>query len=138
MPISLTPAYNLKAVLNETGIKPDVLRAWERRYGIPMPQRTSGGHRLYSEHDIEMIKWLIARQNEGLSISRAAEMWKEHIVQGRDPLYDLQDKPASLTGLTVVQTAIYPPPETGIDTLRSHWLAACMNFNEFSAEQVFN
>jgi DNA-binding transcriptional MerR regulator len=48
-----TPTYNLKAVVQETGLKPDTLRAWERRYGQPQPQRTLGGHRLYSQQDIE-------------------------------------------------------------------------------------
>lgn len=131
MTLSLTPAYNLKAVLKETGIKPDVLRAWERRYGIPMPQRTSGGHRLYSEHDMELIKWLISRQNDGLSISRAAEMWKEHIAQGRDPLGEIQDR-------LVVPPAVYAQMETGVEVIRSHWLAACLNFNEIAAEQALN
>ena len=37
-----TPTFNLKVVVRETGLKPDTLRAWERRYGIPQPQRTSG------------------------------------------------------------------------------------------------
>ena len=59
---SKTPAYNLKVVVRETGIKPDTLRSWERRYGLPKPQRTPGRHRLYSQYDIEMIKWLMERQ----------------------------------------------------------------------------
>ena len=44
--ISQSPAYNLMVVLKETGLKADVLRAWERRYQLPSPQRTPGGHRL--------------------------------------------------------------------------------------------
>ncbi len=52
--LSTTPAYNLKVVLKETGLAADTLRAWERRYGLPMPQRTAGGHRLYSQRDIEI------------------------------------------------------------------------------------
>jgi methanogenic corrinoid protein MtbC1 len=139
MTLSLTPAYNLKAVLMETGIKPDVLRAWERRYGLPMPQRTAGGHRLYSEHDMAMIKWLISRQNDGLSISRAAEMWKERIAQGQDPLFETQAKAIAVSNLAVLAPpAIYVQPETGIDAIRSRWLTACMKFNEISAEQALN
>ena len=80
------PIYNLKVVLRETGIKADVLRAWERRYGLPMPQRSPGGHRLYSERDIAIIKWLITRQNEGLSISSAVELFREKEVLSQDPL----------------------------------------------------
>src|SRR5215210_4253986 len=70
------PIYNLKAVVQETGLKPDTLRAWERRYGLPEPQRTDSGHRLYSQNDINMLKWLGLRQAEGMSISRAVELWR--------------------------------------------------------------
>jgi hypothetical protein len=34
---SKSPAFNLKAVLLETGLAADTLRAWERRYGLPTP-----------------------------------------------------------------------------------------------------
>ena len=44
-----TPLYNLKAVIHETGLSPETLRAWERRYGLLKPQRSPGGHRLYSQ-----------------------------------------------------------------------------------------
>ena len=58
---STTPAFNLKVVLKETGLAADTLRAWERRYGLPSPNRTAGGHRLYSQRDIETVKWLMKR-----------------------------------------------------------------------------
>lgn len=131
---SRTPVYNLKAVLRETGIKPDVLRAWERRYGLPMPDRTPGGHRLYSQYDIETIKWLIQRQNEGLSISRAVDMWKEMVSQGNEPLErKLQPRETQTAG-----QSIYLPPETNLESMRSHWIAACLNYNETAAEQTLN
>ena len=85
---STTPAYNLKVVLKETGLAADTLRAWERRYGLPVPERSAGGHRMYSQRDIETIKWLMARQEEGLSISRAVDLWNEHNASGADPLAD--------------------------------------------------
>src|SRR5574342_1000362 len=86
--VSTTPVFNLKVVLKETGLPADTLRAWERRYGLPVPERTPGGHRLYSQRDIETIKWLMKRQAEGLSISRAVDMWNEQIASGTDPLAD--------------------------------------------------
>jgi DNA-binding transcriptional MerR regulator len=70
-----TPAFNMKVVVQETGLKPDTLRAWERRYNLPQPERTEGGHRLYSRQDIELLKWLISRQDEGMNISHAVELW---------------------------------------------------------------
>jgi MerR family transcriptional regulator, light-induced transcriptional regulator len=68
---STAPVFNTKAVARETGVPADTFRAWERRYGTPQPQRTPGGHRLYSERDIAIIRWLRDRTNEGVNISHA-------------------------------------------------------------------
>lgn len=132
---STTPAYNLKVVLKETGLGADTLRAWERRYGLPVPNRTSGGHRLYSQRDVETIKWLMKRQAEGLSISRAVDMWNEQIASGTDPLADTTQH-AALSAVTIpVQ---YQAPDTSIDSLRAKWIEACMEFSESTAEQILN
>jgi methanogenic corrinoid protein MtbC1 len=128
---STTPAFNLKVVLKETGLPADTLRAWERRYGLPMPQRSAGGHRLYSQYDIETIKWLMKRQAEGLSISRAVDLWNEQLASGSDPLAgSTSQAPAALT--------TYSSPDTNLDSLRDVWIRACMDFNESAAEQVLN
>ena len=76
-----TPAYNLKVVIQETGLTPATLRAWERRYHLFKPLRSPGGHRLFSEDEISLIKWLVARQKEGLSISRAVDLWRSQASQ---------------------------------------------------------
>jgi methanogenic corrinoid protein MtbC1 len=69
--LSTAPIFNTKAVARDTGVPPDTFRAWERRYGVPHPQRTPGGHRLYSERDIAIIRWLRDRTEEGMNISHA-------------------------------------------------------------------
>jgi len=135
MSISKNPAFNLKAVLQETNIAADTLRAWERRYGLPMPERTEGGHRLYSQYDIETIKWLLARQTEGLSISRAVDLWNEKIASKIDPLAGFA--PSTLTSLQTTP-AIYTSPDTNLDSLRAQWIQACLSFNETNAEQILN
>src|SRR3954466_13791153 len=70
--LSTAPVFNTKAVAHETNVPADTFRAWERRYGMPRPQRTPGGHRLYSERDIGIIRWLRDRTDEGVNISHAA------------------------------------------------------------------
>lgn len=67
------PLYNIKAVVQRTGIPADTVRAWERRYGIPRPQRTPTGRRLYSEQDIATIRWLRERTAAGMTISQAIQ-----------------------------------------------------------------
>jgi DNA-binding transcriptional MerR regulator len=69
-----TPLYNTKLVVSETGVPADTFRAWERRYGLPHPQRAEGGQRLYSERDIATIRWLRDRTSEGLTISQAVAL----------------------------------------------------------------
>jgi len=69
--LSTSPVFNTKAVARETGVPADTFRAWERRYGVPRPQRTAGGHRLYSERDIAIIRWLRDRTDDGVNISHA-------------------------------------------------------------------
>lgn len=135
MTLSKNPVFNLKVVLQETNIAADTLRAWERRYGLPLPQRTTGGHRLYSQYDIETIKWLIARQVDGMSISRAVDLWHEYNEAGHDPLENL-NAPAltSVQSLPITQVT----PETNLDLLRSDWITACMKFNEPHSEQILN
>ncbi|HUE98104.1 MAG TPA: B12-binding domain-containing protein, partial [Anaerolineales bacterium] len=129
------PAFNLKVVLKETGIAADTLRAWERRYGLPMPQRSAGGHRLYSQRDIETIKWLMKRQTEGLSISRAVDLWNEQLASGSDPLAgSAQGTFPSTTTLPTQFTA----PDTTLDSLRARWIHACTDFSESTAEQTLN
>lgn len=140
-----TPMFNLKAVVQETGLKPDTLRAWERRYGLPVPQRTDSGHRLYSQKDIQLLKWLIARQDDGMSISRAIELWRRLEDAESDPLEALAAS-NPLPGPSIPfsgQTASVATPDllfaaTGdtIHQMRGAWVAACMNFDEQQAERI--
>ena len=113
--------YNLKSVVRETGVKPDTLRAWERRYGLPEPARTAGGHRLYSQRDIKIIKWLLARQQEGLRIKGAVELWRSLEADGQEPLQPQPTSAVSFAPETVGQT---------IAELRQGWVTACLAFDE--------
>jgi DNA-binding transcriptional MerR regulator len=124
------PTYNLKVVVRETGLKPDTIRAWERRYGLPNPERSEGRHRLYSQQDIDTLKWLISRQAEGMSISRAVELWQQLEADGEDPLQVLITPGVS--------DAAYPVAGQGdvLADLRAQWVAACQDFDEQRAEQV--
>lgn len=79
------PIYNVKAAAQLAELSPVTLRAWERRYGLPSPQRGSQGYRLYSEYDIRTLRWLKAQLGTGLSISRAAGRLAELRAAGHDP-----------------------------------------------------
>lgn len=123
-PEGSTPTYNLGSVVRVTGLPADTLRAWERRYGLPTPYRTAGGHRVYTQRDVETVKWLMARQREGFSISRAVDQWRRLEAAGVDPL---TPTPA---------TSPAPSPGGGTADLREAWVEACLAFEEQRAERV--
>ena len=79
------PVYNIKAVSQMTGLLPVTLRAWERRYGLPNPQRGEQGYRLYSEEDLRTLQWLKAQVDAGMSISRAVQYLNELRESGKKP-----------------------------------------------------
>ena len=123
-----TPIFNLQLVVHQTGLTPDTLRAWEKRYNFPQPDRTSGGHRLYSEYDIETLKWLLARKEEGMSIGRAVALWRQLEAEGRDPLeagLNPPPQPSTATPIATGQT---------VAKVRQKWIAACLAFDEETAE----
>ncbi len=129
-----TATFNLKAVVQETGLKPDTLRAWERRYGIPNPDRTAGGHRLYSQDDIHLLKWLVARQEEGLSISRAVDLWQRLLDDSKNPFKELPVESAEEG--PIVRNVV--PVGATLIQMREAWIEACMAFQEQSAENILN
>lgn len=46
----------ITAVARETGLSPDTLRVWERRYGFPKPLRNSSGRRGYPQEQIDRLR----------------------------------------------------------------------------------
>ena len=48
--------HPIQVVARRSGLSPDVLRAWEKRYSLVEPARSAGGRRLYSDADIERLR----------------------------------------------------------------------------------
>ncbi len=71
----------MRTVTRLTGLSPALLRAWESRFGFVVPQRGDGGHRLYSEDDVGILRHVRALLAEGRSIGEVA-------LAGRDGLLE--------------------------------------------------
>src|SRR5512135_303854 len=59
------PRHPIRVVAERTGLSPDVLRAWERRYGVVAPARSAAGQRLYSDADIDRFALLAKATRSG-------------------------------------------------------------------------
>jgi DNA-binding transcriptional MerR regulator len=56
------------------GVSPELLRAWERRYGLLRPTRTPGGLRLYSPEDLVRVQEMQRHLADGLAAAQAATL----------------------------------------------------------------
>ncbi|HVF10738.1 MAG TPA: MerR family transcriptional regulator [Abditibacteriaceae bacterium] len=78
MPTS-NPQYTMRAVVRRTGLTPDVIRVWEKRYNVVAPQRTASGQRVYAEADVERLQLLRRATLLGHGISRIANLPVERL-----------------------------------------------------------
>jgi DNA-binding transcriptional MerR regulator/methylmalonyl-CoA mutase cobalamin-binding subunit len=60
-----------------SGVSPELLRAWERRYGLLEPTRSAGGLRLYSAADLERVRAMQLHLADGLAAAEAAALAAE-------------------------------------------------------------
>jgi DNA-binding transcriptional MerR regulator len=64
-------------------VSPNTLRAWERRFGFPKPQRSPGKHRLYTHGEVAALRDAL---QEGLSISSAISRAREGLTADTNSL----------------------------------------------------
>jgi|SRR5581483_7634408 len=64
--------FRIGELARRTGTTADLLRVWERRYGLLQPQRTQGGFRLYDEEDAARVQRMQAHLARGLAAAEAA------------------------------------------------------------------
>jgi MerR family transcriptional regulator, light-induced transcriptional regulator len=76
------PGYlRIGQLAKRTGVSPELLRAWEQRYGLLQPTRTPGGFRLYSAADEARVQRMQRLVSGGLAAAQAARM----ILSGGEP-----------------------------------------------------
>jgi DNA-binding transcriptional MerR regulator/methylmalonyl-CoA mutase cobalamin-binding subunit len=93
--VALKP-YAIGTAARLAGIPPETVRIWERRYGLLAPGRTDGGHRLYSEDDVALLRAVKVLLDAGMRIGTVARMPHEQIL-------DESAKRATTTPTTVAE-----------------------------------
>jgi DNA-binding transcriptional MerR regulator len=66
------PLYGIGTVARLTGLKPDTLRVWERRYGLGASHKSSTGRRQYTQADLEHLQLVAALVRDGARIGEIA------------------------------------------------------------------
>lgn len=92
--------YTVKQVADLTGVPSATLRAWERRYGVVSPQRSSSRYRLYDEDEVSRLSRMaelvrrgspasLAAEHVLATLSPAARTSASHADEGSPPIDDL-------------------------------------------------
>lgn len=111
--------YPIREVSRLSGVNSVTLRAWERRYGLLVPQRTESGHRLYSMRDIERVKAIVSWIARGIPVSKVAS------------IIDRQALPA---------LSLATPPQTDnqpLQAARTQLMAAVVGADLLELERVY-
>ncbi len=78
---SSIPKHPIGVAAERTGLTPDVLRVWERRYRAVSPDRSEGRQRLYSDDDIERLRLLRLATIPGRGISQVVGLSVGELAQ---------------------------------------------------------
>ena len=114
--VSSETVLRIGELSKRSGVSPELLRAWERRYGLLRPTRSTGGLRLYSLEDLERVRLMRRHIDGGLAAAEAAGL--------------VSRTPAS-EGMS--ETAVVSPPEA-----QSELAASLDAFDEPSAQAVID
>jgi len=120
-------AYSIGEFARLSGITATTLRAWQRRYGLLKPQRTDGGHRLYSEEDVQQALKILDWVKKGVPIGQVKPLLERPTARRTNNWKTLQEtmltrlkegKIESLRQLVYDSGREYPRPELVTEVLR--------------------
>lgn len=84
MPHRNLPVYTVSAVQRMLGIPAPTLRNWEERYGLVKPERSGGGHRLYTRSQVEQLRFVKEQIDGGAQAAEAHRLLGERLEADRN------------------------------------------------------
>lgn len=63
--------FGIGVLADRTGLSTQVLRAWERRYGLDIGTRTAAGHRRFTDHDVSRVREIVDSRDRGTTLAVA-------------------------------------------------------------------
>ncbi len=101
---SLTGArgiYSIGAVARMLGLSQGAIRSWEDRYGLVVAERNEGGRRIYTREQLEQLRFIKQRLEEGLSAADAHRLLADQQA-GSEPILRRQTSRSGTRVLVLV------------------------------------
>jgi MerR family transcriptional regulator, light-induced transcriptional regulator len=115
--------YRINVAARSAGVSPQLLRAWERRYGLAPSARSPAGYRLYTDDDVAVLRGAKALVEQGQTISEVARLPREalRLASSRAPAAAVTLPPgANDSFLAVALAAIVAFDGVRVETLILH------------------
>ncbi|MET0957148.1 MAG: MerR family transcriptional regulator [Solirubrobacterales bacterium] len=133
------------------GVRPETLRAWERRYELLNPGRSEGGYRLYSSADEARVRAMTELIAQGLSAAEAAKFARDAPMVARRTGVDATEagRAPRATGVALAEplasatagagaSASAPAGPPATERARRELLEALAGFDERRANAVLD
>ncbi|MEU2631349.1 MerR family transcriptional regulator [Kitasatospora sp. NPDC007106] len=112
-------------VAEAAGVNVQTLRYYERRGLLVEPDRSPGGHRLYGEETVTVLRVIKAAQRLGFTLDEVADLLEAGRHRHGRPVPGLQERAAAklaevdarIADLTVVRGALVAAVDAGCDDL---------------------
>ena len=93
------------------GTRAATIRNWEERYGKVVPHRSPGGHRLYSQDQVEQLRFVAEQVERGLSASDAHRLLAEQREGDRSTSDQSSSRPGGVRVLLAERDGQAAEPE---------------------------
>lgn len=112
-------------VAAQAGVNPQTLRYYERRGLLAEPERSNGGHRMYDEQAVTVLRVIKAAQRLGFTLEEVAELLEVGRHRHGRPAPGLQERAAAkiaevdarIADLTAIRATLSAAVEAGCDDL---------------------
>lgn len=90
--------YRIRTVSQITGLSPALIRAWEARYRLVVPERTPAGYRLYSDEDVALLMGAQRLVQRGIAPMEVAQLPRAHLREASGAAVHEAPMPSSVVG----------------------------------------
>jgi DNA-binding transcriptional MerR regulator len=114
------------------GVSTSALRAWERRYSIFTPERTRGGHRLYTQEDLKLFWFVTHLRGQGNELKNISTLGREDLLKQANSFFAL-NTPANAESTETTGRNLPAPFEAILNALKQDNMEAAIR----ALEQVY-
>lgn len=132
------PIYSIGAVAHMLDVPTATLRAWEERYGVVVPDRGEGTHRLYTREQVEQLRYVKGQIDAGMSAADAHRLLEDEVHAGHSPVGGEPDHEGEIRPLVLIAERDPYAAELAEHFLKAAGYDVCVALDAGRAQVLFD